>query len=97
MQIADILTIVTAIVTIIMGFVSKKSKYISNNMIPIQNLAIGLIVAIIEYIITKDFSTAIALSGLMAGGVYDIAHNLAKFKDYKEMSEQELSNGKGDE
>lgn len=97
MDITNILTVVTMVVTIIMGFVSKKSKYVSNNMIPIQNLAIGIIVAIIEFIITKDFSAAIALSGLIAGGVYDIGHNLAKFKKYKAMSEQELSNGKGDE
>ena len=97
MDITNIVAIVTMIVTILMGFITKKSKYVSNNMIPIQNLAIGVIVAIIEFIITKDFNTAIALSGLMAGGIYDIGHNLAKFKDYKAMSEEELSNGKGDE
>jgi hypothetical protein len=39
-----------------------------------------VIVAIIEWIITKDFSTAIALSGLLAGGTYDILHNLNKLR-----------------
>ena len=34
--------------------------------------------ALIEWFITKDFSTAIALSGLIAGGSYDIFHNLEK-------------------
>lgn len=74
----DILTIVTAIVTYILGIISKKSKFINNNLIPLQNLSIGLIVAIVEWIITKDFSTALALSGILAGGVYDIFHNLEK-------------------
>ena len=41
---------------------------------------IGVIVAVIEWIITKDFSTAIAVSGLIAGGIYDIGHNLQKMK-----------------
>jgi hypothetical protein len=34
--------------------------------------------ATINLIITKDFSSAIALSGLIAGGTYDIVHNLEK-------------------
>lgn len=47
-------------------------------MIPIQNIAIGLIVAIVEWIITKDFNAAIAISGLTMGGIYDLGHNIAK-------------------
>ena len=74
----DILTIVTAIVTYILGLISKKSKFINNKLIPLQNLLVGLIVAVVEWIITKDFSTALALSGILAGGVYDIFHNLEK-------------------
>ena len=80
MELAQITTLVTFIVTLILGFVSKKSKFISNNLIPVQNLLIGLIVAVIEWIITKDFNTAIALSGIMAGGAYDIVHNIQKMK-----------------
>lgn len=80
MELAQIITLVTFIVTLILGFVSKKSKFISNNLIPVQNLLIGLIVAVIEWIITKDFNTAIALSGIMAGGAYDIVHNIQKMK-----------------
>lgn len=78
MEFTQILTIVTIVVTWILGIVSKKSTWISNNLIPLQNIAIGLIVAVIEWIITKDFSTAIALSGLLASGSYDIVHNLNK-------------------
>jgi len=80
MELAQIITLVTFVVTLILGFVSKKSKFISNNLIPVQNLLIGLIVAVVEWIITKDFNTAIALSGIMAGGAYDIVHNIQKMK-----------------
>lgn len=78
MELTQIITIVTIIVAWMLGIASKKSKWINNNLIPIQNLVIGLVVAIIEWIITKDFNTAIALSGLLAGGTYDIFHNLNK-------------------
>lgn len=78
MELTQIISLVTIITTWILGIVSKKSTFIKNNLIPIQNVAIGLIVAIIEWIITKDFKVAIALSGLVAGGSYDILHNLKK-------------------
>ena len=80
MEFNEILTIVTFLVTLICGVITKKLPKISNKIIPIQNLAIGLIIAIVEWIITKDFSVAIALSGLLAGGSYDIVHNLNKIK-----------------
>ena len=78
MELTDILTIVTIVITWLLGIVAKKSKFIKNNLIPIQNLVIGLVIAIIEWIITKDFKVAIALSGVLAGGLYDIPNNLAK-------------------
>ena len=71
--------LVTVIVEIVLGYISKKNPKISNKLIPIQNLLIGVVIAVIEYIITKDFNTAIAISGLIAGGTYDIVHNLKKF------------------
>lgn len=80
MELTEILSIVTFVVTLICGVITKKIPSISNKIIPIQNLAIGLIVAAIEWIITKDFSTALALSGLLAGGTYDIVHNLKKLR-----------------
>lgn len=70
--------LVTVIVEIVLGYISKKNPKISNKIIPIQNLLIGVVIAVIEYIITKDFNTAIAISGLIAGGTYDIVHNLEK-------------------
>ncbi len=67
--------IVTIIVTLILGWFSKKHTYISSKKIPLQNLIIGICVALIEYFITKDFNTAIAISGLTAGGMYDLYKN----------------------
>lgn len=78
MDITSIVSLVTIVVAYILGILAKKSTFINNKLIPIQNIVIGLIVAVVEWIITKDFSTAIALSGLIAGGTYDIFHNLEK-------------------
>ena len=80
MTLEYLISLITVIVTLVLGIVSKKSPKIKNNLIPIQNLLIGVIVAIVEWILTKDFNTAIALSGLIAGGTYDIVHNLQKIK-----------------
>ena len=68
------------VVTFFCGLIAKKVSWFNTNLIPIQNILIGVIVAVIEWIITKDFSTAIAVSGLIAGGIYDIGHNLQKMK-----------------
>ena len=80
MTLEYLISLITIVVTLVLGIVSKKSTKIKNNLIPIQNLLIGVIVAIVEWILTKDFNTAIALSGLIAGGTYDIVHNLQKLK-----------------
>ena len=78
MTLEYLISLVTVLVTLVLGVISKKNPHISNKLIPIQNLIVGVVVAIVEWIITKDFSTAIALSGLIAGGSYDIVHNLNK-------------------
>lgn len=78
MEVTELITIVTIIVTWVLGIISKEYTALNNKLIPIQNILVGVIVAIIEWVITKDFSTAIALSGLIAGGSYDIFHNLEK-------------------
>ena len=80
MSLEVIITLVTMVVTFLCGIIAKKSKWFNTNLIPIQNIFIGIIVDIIEWIITKDFSVAIATSGLIAGGIYDIGHNLQKIK-----------------
>lgn len=78
MELTEILTLVTIIVAWVLGALAKKSTFVKNELIPLQNILVGLIVALIEWAITKDFSTAIALSGVLAGGTYDIFHNLEK-------------------
>lgn len=80
MSIEYLIALVTVILEILLGFISKKNPKIKNQLIPIQNLLVGIIIAIIEFIVTKDFETAIAISGLIAGGTYDIVHNLRKLK-----------------
>ena len=78
MELSTLISLVTIIVTWILGVLAKKSTFINNKLIPMQNILIGVIVAGIEWIVTKDFSTAIALSGVIAGGSYDVFHNLEK-------------------
>lgn len=80
MTLESIIMLVTMVVTFFCGLIAKKVSWFNTNLIPIQNIMIGVIVAVIEWIITKDFSTAIAVSGLIAGGIYDIGHNLQKMK-----------------
>ena len=80
MNFDNILIIIILLVSFVLATIAKKYKYISNNLIPIQNTLVGLIVAIIEWIITKDFEVALALSGVIAGGTYDVVHNLQKLR-----------------
>lgn len=65
------ITIATIVATIIIGQLTKKFTDLETKQIPLQNLAIGIIVCIIQYAITKDINTAVALSGIMSGGIYD--------------------------
>ena len=78
MEIETIMQLVTIVVTLVLGIISKKNKYISDNLIPIQNITVGIIITIIMWIITKDFTTAYTLCSTAAGGIYDIAHNIQK-------------------
>lgn len=84
----NIICIVTMVITYLLGKLSKKSTFVKNEIIPLQNLLVGVIVAVIYFIITKDFSMAIATAGLFAGGTYDILHNLEKiFMDEEKIDE----------
>ncbi len=74
----ELIGIISIFVTLVFGFLAKRFKWVNSNLIPLQNLAIGIIAAIINYIITKDFSLALSASGLIAGGAYDVVHNISK-------------------
>lgn len=80
----NIIAFITIIVSFFLGKLSKKSNFIKNELIPIQNLFVGLFVALIYYFMTKDISLAIGTAGLFAGGSYDIVHNLKKMICSKE-------------
>lgn len=88
----EILTLITIVVTFIFGIIANKVKWFNSYLIPIQNLTIGIIFAIIQYIITKNFDMAVALSGLLAGGTYDLIKNinlaLQEFKNKKSEEKQ---------
>lgn len=79
-----ILYAVTLIVTWLMGVFAKKNKYISTHLIPVQNLVIGIIMTIVYWIISKDFEAALMVTGSLAGGLYDIVHNLQKLMESNE-------------
>jgi len=78
MDTATIVSMATVIATWLLGILAKKYTSLNSKLIPLQNILIGLIVAIVEWAITKDFKVAIALSGIIAGGTYDVFHNLEK-------------------
>ena len=76
-----IIALITVIVSLIAGEVTKRCPNIDKKkIIPIQNLVIGVVVAIANYTVTKDFNAAIAASGLLAGGIYDLVSNLKLLK-----------------
>ena len=81
MEISYLIGFVTVIVTLIAGQITKRKPDIDKKkIIPLQNLIIGILVAIIYGIITKDFNAGIAGSGLFAGGVYDLISNINLLK-----------------
>lgn len=67
---------ISLFITWITGKISKKMPWFENYLIPIQNMLIGVSIAITEWFFTHDFNMAIATSGIIAGGIYDVFHNL---------------------
>lgn len=85
MELNYIIALATIIVSLIAGEITKKYPNIDKKkVIPIQNMVIGLLVAIVVWIATKDFNLAIAGSGLFAGGMYDLLSNFKKLKGEEE-------------
>lgn len=85
-----IMSLVTVVVTFILGLIAKKVNWVSDNLIPLQNLVIGIIVSLIYYFMTKDVSINIALSGLLTGGTYDIIKNLKELINNSSNNEEEV-------
>lgn len=80
-----IMSLITIVVTFILGLIVK-----TDNLIPLHNLVIGIIVSLIYYFMTKDVSINIALSGLLSGGTYDIFKNLKEFINNFSNNEKEV-------
>ena len=55
MELETIVVLVTMVVTFLCGLIAKKVSWFNNHLIPIQNILICVIVAIIDLIITNDF------------------------------------------
>ena len=85
-----IMSLITIVVTFILGIIAKKISWVSDNLIPLQNLVIGIIVSLIYYFMTKDVSINIALSGLLTGGTYDIIKNLKELINNSSNNEEEV-------
>ena len=85
-----IMSLVTIVVTFILGLIAKKVSWVSDNLIPLQNLIIGIIVSLIYYFMTKDVSINIALSGLLTGGTYDIIKNLKELINNSSNNKEEV-------
>ena len=75
MEVSTIISVVTIVVTFICGMIAKKLPWFNNKLIPIQNLAIGLISGTIYFFITKDINLVIISIGLGTGGAYDLVKN----------------------
>lgn len=89
MNMEIIMTLTTMIVSLVLGAIATKAPWISNHLIPIQNLVIGIILSVIYYIITKNFSIAIASAGIVVGGAYDLIKNTKLLIDKKRSNEKE--------
>lgn len=77
-NIETIVMILTQIIVWILGALSKKNENIKNDIIIFQNGIVGLISCFLYYVVTKDFSVAIATSGLTADIVYNLVHSSYK-------------------
>ena len=66
------ITLATIVATIIIGQLTKKFTDLETKQIPLQNLAIGILVCIIQFAITRDINTAVAVRGIISGGTYDL-------------------------
>lgn len=78
MTIEEIVMLVTALVTLIFGELSKRFGWVKKKYIPIQNLVIGLFAGFLVYFLKLDENLLSCIitclfSTLCAGGTYDLA------------------------
>ena len=78
-----IIPVMTIFVSYFFGFLAKKFNWYKKKYIPIQNACIGILSAIIYCVAIPeaDFISVLftALSGFVAGGVYDLKKKAGEF------------------
>lgn len=73
-----VMSIVTALITYLFGFLSKKFNWIESKYIPAQNIVIGMLAGIICYMLKiseADLLTSIIyciIGSMASGGTYDL-------------------------
>lgn len=73
-----IIFLITTIVTWILGKISKKSRFIDDRLIPIQNIIITIISSIIYYYAFGSFSLLVSTSSPVTTLIYDVINNIKK-------------------
>jgi len=84
------ITIATIIATLIIGQLTKKFTNLKSKQIPLQNITIGIIVCLIEFAITRDINIAVAMSGLISGGTYDLGKAIKQVFGTEEIYAEDL-------
>lgn len=77
-NISVVVTFITILVTWALGKIAKKSKYVNNHIIPLQNIVIGVVVSIIYYLATGDVNVLVSSSSAIATIIYDAVHGFEK-------------------
>lgn len=77
-NIETIFTLTTMLVTYVFGLLAKKSKLIKDEKIPLQNITIAIVMSLIYYAVTGDFSMIVASGSPITTLLYDTIHNLKK-------------------
>ena len=76
LTIANLIPLISMVVSFVFGAMAKKFNWMPSKYVPIQNLVIGVIATVVYCLVAGDINwmqaLVTALSGLMAGGVYDL-------------------------
>lgn len=75
-----IISLVSMIITWLLGKITKRYTKLSNKLIPLQNAIIMLICVAIYYFATGNISTVIAAGSPVATLIYDVLHNVNQYK-----------------
>lgn len=74
-----IISLVSMIITWLLGKITKRYTKLSNKLIPLQNAIIMIICVVIYYFATGNVSTVIAAGSPVATLIYDVLHNIRQY------------------